>query len=189
MKKLLFFSIAFIFLFFITGNILNSQETKKYDYSDIDIGIENFKEMILWSVVDSCELANCDIAQKLGSAYGEIEALMQQNNVQFVYYPIVITHFFDFVKYKFEAAIPIPTDKANIQTTGRIILSKSPSGKMIKAVHKGPYNKVADTYNKIGSYMNDNGLKERDNSFEVYINDPSNTPEEELITWIFFPVE
>lgn len=189
MKKYYSLLIASIYLFFISCNIINCQEIKTYDYSDIEISIENFNEMTLWSIVDSCELANCNIAQKLGSAYSEIGTLMQANNVQFIYYPIVITHFFDFEKYIFEAGIPIPNNKANIKTTGRIIISKSPSGKMIKAVHKGPYNKVADTYNKIGTYMKDNGLKERDHSFEVYINDPSNTPEEELITWIYFPIE
>jgi|DewCreStandDraft_4_1066084.scaffolds.fasta_scaffold00109_84 effector-binding domain-containing protein len=186
MKKYLFF---IIYLLFSTIFLVRGQEANHIDYSNIKIGIENFDELTLLSIMDSCRIAKCDLSEKFTSAYNEIRALMHANNIGFTYYPIGITHFFDNVNYKFEAGIPIPPDKANIKTTGRVFLSKTPSGKMVKAIHIGSYDTLKDTYNRISAYMNDKGLIQGDKSFEVYVNSPSTTPEEKLITWIFIPIK
>jgi len=63
-----------------------------------------------------------------------------------------------------------------------------PGRTMVRAVHKGPYNTVENTYNKIFAWMAEHGSKVTGLIRETYLNDPSEVAEEELLTEILVPL-
>jgi len=128
-----------------------------------------------------------EISDKLGNAYMEIVDLMQKEKVDFAGYPVAICHSLDKDKYVFEAGVPIRVN--NIKTSGRIKMSKVPSGKCVKAVYVGPYNNMQDAYTKVMKYITSNKMQVRDFSYEVYVSDPEDTEADKLVTWIIFPVK
>jgi AraC family transcriptional regulator len=57
--------------------------------------------------------------------------------------------------------------------------------------HRGPYEGLLATWQKVmGEWMPASGLTIRHApTFEIYVNDPDNTPPDELLTEICIPVE
>lgn len=58
----------------------------------------------------------------------------------------------------------------------------------LTAVHKGPYSTLNDTYAKVYKHIAENGLAMAGPQFDFYVNDPSVTPAEELVTEIVIPI-
>ncbi len=56
-------------------------------------------------------------------------------------------------------------------------------------VHKGTYSKLNVSYAGIVEWIEKNGFVISGAPFEVYVSDPENTAEEELITEIYFPIK
>lgn len=63
-----------------------------------------------------------------------------------------------------------------------------PGGKMVKAVHKGPYAASETTYNKIFAWMAEHGKEVTGPIREIYVNDPMEVAEEDILTEIYVPV-
>ncbi|MGE5405953.1 MAG: GyrI-like domain-containing protein [Candidatus Saccharibacteria bacterium] len=64
-----------------------------------------------------------------------------------------------------------------------------PAVRAMRYVHVGPYTTLEPVYNALMGWVTENGYKTLCPMREVYPNDPSVTPPEELITEIIFPVE
>nr|QNO41422.1 hypothetical protein LLBHLIGG_00006 [Methanosarcinales archaeon ANME-2c ERB4]QNO41499.1 hypothetical protein CJIIDBMB_00001 [Methanosarcinales archaeon ANME-2c ERB4] len=60
--------------------------------------------------------------------------------------------------------------------------------RVVSYIHKGPYQDVGVAYEAIREYMAKEGLKVAGVYREVYLNDPNETPEEELLTEVQVPV-
>ncbi len=84
-----------------------------------------------------------------------------------------------------EMAVPI---------TGRISVDPDfevknlPAGKVIFAIHTGPYRNIAETYNKIFEYAVRNNFEIQGLTRELYITNPREKAENELITEVQLPV-
>ena len=61
-------------------------------------------------------------------------------------------------------------------------------GKMAKIVHKGPYQECESTYEKLFAWIAQNGKTIAGPLREVYLNDPREVPEEEILTEIYAPI-
>jgi effector-binding domain-containing protein len=99
---------------------------------------------------------------------------------------MAITRAWDEQGYQFDAAIPVMMRP--VELSGRVQAGQSPSGPSVRVVHIGPYDRMAPSYEKLAAYMAAHGLREGNVSWEHYISDPGVTPEEELITHIYFLV-
>lgn len=55
-------------------------------------------------------------------------------------------------------------------------------------IHRGPFSTIGDTYNKILSWIADNGYRIVGPCEEVYLTEPGNTPPAEILTEIRFQV-
>lgn len=65
-----------------------------------------------------------------------------------------------------------------------------PGGKYVKGIHKGPYDKMNDTWHAIYQAIHAQNIQTRMVSpFELYISDMDTTPPDELITEIYVAVE
>lgn len=82
-----------------------------------------------------------------------------------------------------DVGFPVPESGAG-KATGEIMAGQTPSGPAYKAVHRGPYDTLVETYEA----LEDSGtLRPPLLSWEVYVNDPADTAPRDLVTEIYFP--
>ena len=124
------------------------------------------------------------IGDTLANAYREITDFMAAHDLKINGQPMAITRAWSEQGYQFDAAIPVAMRP--VELSGRVRAGQSPSGPSVRVVHIGPYDRMAPSYEKLAAYMAANGLREGSVSWEHYISDPGATPEEELITHIYF---
>lgn len=73
---------------------------------------------------------------------------------------------------------------------GRILRSSLPGGKVVTAIHIGPYEALAETYQAIGSWMNENGYRAGEDMWETYLTSPAEVPDKSRwMTQVFWPVK
>lgn len=89
----------------------------------------------------------------------------------------------------FNAAIPLVDMPPGLPEEGSVQLGKTPSGKAIMMVHKGPQSTIEESYAKLRAKIKEKGLKEGQFSWEVYVTDSNEVDEGELLTNVFIQVE
>ncbi len=85
-----------------------------------------------------------------------------------------------------EIAIPI---QGTIKAREPIEIKTLPEYKMISTLHKGPYEEISISYQKIMAYLRSKSLEPIDSSREVYITGPSQSKPEDYLTEIQFPIQ
>lgn len=87
-----------------------------------------------------------------------------------------------------DAGVTIPEDASLPAGLGEV---RIPAGRYVSTVHIGPYEELPEIWPKLmGEWIPANGKKMRDGvSYELYHNNPSNTPKEKLETELFIPIE
>lgn len=85
-----------------------------------------------------------------------------------------------------EVAIPI-TGRAVIEDPG-IEVRNMAGGRFVSVVYTGPYQGVGEAYQKLFSWMEEQGLAPAGPTRELYLNDPAEVPESGLMTEVQCPV-
>lgn len=154
------------------------------DYADLEIErLETTADPILYISTSSGQSAEA-VANALGAAYGEISRFMASRGLEHVGMPMSISHSWEDSSFEFDAAIPVAT--ADLDPPGNIRLGYTPSGEALRVVHQGPYAGLDQVYEKVAAYLAVNRLDHSGVSWEHYISDPGETPEDELITHVYF---
>jgi effector-binding domain-containing protein len=157
------------------------------DFSGLEVEIVEAEPLdILYIVTDSSSEAG-GVAASLAIAYQEITSFMAEHSIEIQAQPMAITRSWDARDYEFDAAIPVST--TDVELSGNVRAGKSPSGRAVRVVHRGPYDRMSPSYEKLSAYMAVHGLKEGRVSWEHYISDPGQTPADEIITHIYFLIE
>lgn len=86
------------------------------------------------------------------------------------------------VEIGFVAAKPLPG-------RGEIIRSEIPGGKRASVMYKGPYSQMEPVYQAFNEWMTANSHVPVGIVYELYYNDLSQVPENELLTKIVFPLK
>lgn len=86
-----------------------------------------------------------------------------------------------------EIAVPITGNPVLKDLSMKVI--NVPRMKVVSAVHRGPYGKVGPTYESVFRYASENNLKITGPVRELYLNDPQEVREEEILTEVQLPVE
>ena len=89
---------------------------------------------------------------------------------------------------KWDMLIGFPIN-GNLPGEGEIVAGFIPAGRYVKAVHKGPYQKVGATYKKMIAFIKKENLKYGDECIEYYLNDPKTTKKEDLETIVMIPIK
>lgn len=64
-----------------------------------------------------------------------------------------------------------------------------PAGKSASCVFVGPYLELVNAYTALSEWIDENGYEPTGVAYEFYLNDPGETPPEELMTQILFPLK
>jgi effector-binding domain-containing protein len=86
---------------------------------------------------------------------------------------------------QFDAGVPVTGD---VQAEGKIRIKTFPAQNVISAVHRGPYSQIAPVYATLMEYAATNELDVTGAPMELYLTNPMDVPESELLTEVRLPV-
>lgn len=176
--------------------------------SDYDRGLSMLKDylesgevpskMVLEGVVDmpaslyagkTYHTTMSGIAESMGAAFPEVYKAATDSEAQINGVPFSIYNKMDMVKKtcSYTAAIPVGS---SVSVGHGVQCSDRPACKALKVVHTGPYRHLGNAWSTGMSEIR-HAKKKMDKAkppFELYVNDPENTPEESLITEIYMPI-
>jgi len=124
-----------------------------------------------------------DIPQVMGKFYGEIAQYLGGLGEQPAGPPFAAYYNTDMQNLDVEIGFPVLKklpDKEDIK------ISEIPSGKFATCLYTGPYSEIEPAYNELSQWIEDNGYEATGIGYEIYLDDPSQTPPEELKTQIMF---
>jgi effector-binding domain-containing protein len=85
-----------------------------------------------------------------------------------------------------EAGFPV---SGAISDADGVIAGTLPGGKVVEAMHVGPYDTMQQTYEEVMRFVAERGLAPSDEMWEVYLSDPQTEPDPAgWRTQIFWPV-
>jgi effector-binding domain-containing protein len=89
--------------------------------------------------------------------------------------------------YSFDAGIPV--NRGDAAGADDIRVDKSYAGNALKTVHTGPYAGLAVTHDKLLAYLAAHGYARHGDAFFRFVDDPGSTPEPQLHTEVYAPIE
>ena len=92
-------------------------------------------------------------------------------------------------KIRYDACLVLTRD---VTPDSNIVIQEIPGGRYVKTTHQGPYTKLNETYSSLfGQWMPAHDIEPAAGkpSLEFYLNDPNETPEEQLLTDIYVPLD
>jgi effector-binding domain-containing protein len=90
--------------------------------------------------------------------------------------------------FDYEAAIPLAEPaKGPLPRPpgGDIAVGQSPAGRVLKFVHRGPYDELPQTYEAIANDLDGKGLDAGPPLIEEYVTDPTATPADQLVINVY----
>lgn len=156
------------------------------DFSDLEVEVVQAEPRDIIYVPTS-GLDTSDLSASLASAYQEITTFMAENGIEMAAQPMAITRIGEQQGYEFEAAIPVVLK--DVPPTGRIQFGHSPAGRALRVIHRGPYARMAPSYEKLAAWTAAHGLVQGSVSWEQYISDPGETAPDDLVTHIYYLID
>jgi effector-binding domain-containing protein len=167
-----------------------SEELPKVDWSGLDIGITEVPSTTVAYFSGSSGSEPEDIGAALGAAYGRVAIFISSNGLQIDGPPIAISNYWDERGYGFDAGIPVSgTPARGAGPDSPVRMGETYGGRVVRAVHVGPYTGLEETSAIIDAFIVAHNLEANGRSWDVFVSDPGNTPEEELKTEIYYPVK
>jgi len=129
------------------------------------------------------------IADAMGKAYFQILNFIDKNGLVDAGAPLSITRDFSGSVLAFDAAIPVRglSDSTPRNTTG-VKIGQTYAGQVIRVRHVGSYRLLATTHRKISAYLAALGIRRNGAAWESYVSDPGKVPENELLTYVYYPI-
>lgn len=127
-----------------------------------------------------------DIPAFLAKAYGEIAEYGQLHNIQFTGAPYAMYFNMDMDNLEIEAGFPVA---GIFEGSGNVICGNLPGGRQFMTTHTGPYDGLAQTYDKVSEYAEENNIAFETTMYEQYLNSPEETEPEKLVTEIYFIIK
>jgi effector-binding domain-containing protein len=156
------------------------------DFSDLNVETLDVEALNILYISSGVGQNPGGIADVLDAAYEELSAFIQQNELEVNGERMAITRAWDEKGYRFDAAIPVIMK--SVELTGNVRSGQSPSGPSVRVVHRGAYERMTPSYEKLAAYMAAHGLREGPVSWEYYISDPLQISGDDLITHIYFQI-
>lgn len=131
------------------------------------------------------------ISTALGAAYQKLLNYAQAHGLEIAGAPLAITVSHNPTgDWVFDAALPLVAKPASPPAAADgVKIDETYAGRVVKLTHKGPYNTMAASYERLDAYTKENGLKAKAVTWEEYVSDPGETEEAELLTNVYVAVE
>jgi len=153
------------------------------DYSGVIV--EEVDVTPAFSVIDSCTVDG--ISEMMGKSYGMIMKYLVKNGQEMTGMPYAVYHKWNPEGYcLIEAGIPADN---SIGGNDEVIASSLRAGKVVKLMHKGSYDNLFETHDKIAKYINECGYEMGGSPYEIYVKDPMTVEDpSQYETLICYPI-
>jgi len=127
------------------------------------------------------------IGQKLGELYTELNIFLgTTESASATGTPLALYHYYSPEKVILEAAIPY---EGEAETSGRVLVKQSPSGKAVRGIHYGDYGASGDMHMALENYVKSSEYELQDYCWEEYVNDPTVVDSAMVETHIYYPIQ
>lgn len=131
-----------------------------------------------------CAMSPDEIGPAMGSALGEVWAFMERHGVAPTGSALAVYYDYAPDKMRFRAGFAIDRDDM-AAAEHPIKADVTPAGRTVQGTHRGSYTKLRESYGQMHGFVKENGLEFTAPTWEVYLNDPSTVPEEQLLTELY----
>jgi effector-binding domain-containing protein len=135
------------------------------------------------------------ISQAMGSAFATLGEYLRRNALAPSGPPRAIYTNWSPAETEFTVAFPVRGVPAHPRDDDAVSIEPLPSGRALRVVHRGPYDGLRATYGEIDAWLRSRGAIQSEADWnrympmwEEYLNDPTTTAPEDLITRIFLPL-
>jgi len=150
-----------------------------------EVGIEEVDPMTILATRLHTSLAR--IGEDIPQGFGTLMAAMGKLGVQPVGAPLIVYH--DIIDEQTDGDIEVSVPIASvIDGKGDVYGRELEGGTVATTVHQGPYQEIAPAYHTIIGWISEHGHEIAGPPREIYLNDPQQVPEQDLMTRIEFPV-
>ncbi len=125
-----------------------------------------------------------EIADAMGSAFGEVFGFVQENGITPRSMPMSIYLGMDPKILRFRGAVAVSAEDA-AKASGAIKADTLPGGACMTGVHVGPYDRMNETHQAMWAHMEAEGIKGGMPIWEVYVDDPGMVEPDTLRTEIY----
>lgn len=129
-----------------------------------------------------------EISKAMGEAFWEVWNFMQAKSITMTTGGLAVYYDYSEDEMEFRTGFTVSADDAR-KAEGAVKADKTPATRAARALHTGPYSGLQETYGKIMGEMKWNGHRYGKPTWELYLNDPDQVPEAELLTEIFIALE
>jgi effector-binding domain-containing protein len=129
--------------------------------------------------------SQANLPQTFDKSFSAIVQYLAELGEQPVYAPFAAYYNMDMEDLDLEIGFPVAKelpDKDDIKS------SVITAGKYASCLHTGPYNEIGLAYQALTEWMQEKGYQPSGVAYEYYLNDPTETPPQELQTRVVFPV-
>ena len=135
-------------------------------------------------VAKSCSMEPEDISKNMGEAFQQVWGFMQGEGIQPAGGALSVYYEYHPDKMVFRAGFTIAAEDMD-KAKGEVEVGVTPAGEVLYFVHKGPYSTLRDDYGIMMEHIGKIGREIAAPTWEVYLNDPSQVSEDELLTDVF----
>ena len=140
-------------------------------------------------VTRSANVEPKDIADVMGEAFGTMDTFFGRSGVRPAGRPLAVYHDWDKGSGKMKVDLGFPVAASDTpKATGEVHAGRTPAGQALKAVHRGPYPKLQETYSELEGHLLKAGIPTPSTAWEIYVSDPGKTPPDELLTEVYMPL-
>lgn len=156
----------------------------------LNIEIKEMSEQPALTIRESANLES--IPDRMGKIFSEIMEFMGNKGISPAGAPFAYWHNMNpesMLKgiFDMECGFPVGTP---VEGEGLIQASRLPGGKVITAMHIGPYDTLAETYEAVRVRIGELGYEAGQDMWETYLTNPCEVPDKsKWITEIFWPVK
>jgi hypothetical protein len=169
-------------------DLAESLPTADFGDTEIEHLIVETTEIAYLSATSSPDPAATSAA--MGKAYFEILSFIDEQKLDVAGAPLSIMRPFSGGNLVFDAAVPVkgvtePTPRDGVS----VKLGLTYGGPAIRAKHIGSYRALSETHRKVSAYLAAHGIERNGAAWESYASDPSDVPEKDLLTYVYYPIK
>ncbi len=127
-----------------------------------------------------------DLAQLSGQAFGAVAQYLGELGEYPAGAPFAAYYNMDMQNLDVELGFPVTRP---LPGKGEIQASEIPGGRLATVVHTGPYSECGPAYEALAQFIKEHGYEATGVAYEAYLNDPTQTPPEQLQTQVIFPLQ
>jgi effector-binding domain-containing protein len=128
-----------------------------------------------------------EMPKVIGEGFATISHLFAKAGAQMEGMPMAHYLDYDTVSATFDLGLSVRPDQVEALKAAGLSIGETPSGQNMVAVHMGPYDTVAQTYDLMTNTMKAKGLTGSKDMWEVYYSPPE-TPPAEIKTEVIWPL-